>query len=338
MASPLRRSCRAFTLIEVMIALVLCLALIAAVYLSISMYLRYSTAGRARIERNQLVRALFSQFTADINSVVFKTPDKGADSTGPALGSGGSSGAVGKSSLTDASGASVGSTSTTGGSQTGSSSSTSGGSFGGTSDFSTIGTPQSKLLTGGNKVAAGKASNTGIVGSSDSLTLAISRPLRDESYTAFGGGTTIADRTSDLLAVTYLQAGSDTTALAVAVTAANSSAREMAKGLVRVSVDGLMSQYAQSAVDSETLADEAEIIAKEIGSVQFRYYDGLEWANVWDSSVKGQLPQAIEITLTVEEEVQKTAADIGEPPPIVYTYRHVVAVPLRQPYAGLTSF
>jgi hypothetical protein len=35
--------------------------------------------------------------------------------------------------------------------------------------------------------------------------------------------------------------------------------------------------------------------------LNFRYYDGEEWVDDWDSKAKGELPKAIEVVLLVED-------------------------------------
>jgi len=42
-------------------------------------------------------------------------------------------------------------------------------------------------------------------------------------------------------------------------------------------------------------------LAEGIEGLNFRYYDGEEWADDWDSKAKGGLPKAIEVVLLVED-------------------------------------
>jgi general secretion pathway protein J len=49
-------------------------------------------------------------------------------------------------------------------------------------------------------------------------------------------------------------------------------------------------------------------LAEEIDGLNFRYYDGEEWVDDWDSEEKGGLPKAIEVVLLVEDPSRKRIA------------------------------
>ena len=54
---------------------------------------------------------------------------------------------------------------------------------------------------------------------------------------------------------------------------------------------------AEDESNRETTLDESSILAKEVISLQFRYYDGYAWSEEWDSVTKERLPRAIEVTM-----------------------------------------
>lgn len=54
--------------------------------------------------------------------------------------------------------------------------------------------------------------------------------------------------------------------------------------------------------DAPTIAadqQDTEPLAPEVTELGFRYFDGTEWLDSWDSSESGELPVAVEITLTL---------------------------------------
>lgn len=63
-----------FTLLEVLIATVLSVLLMSAVYASINLYWKYSTSGRDEIERSQIARAVLRKIELDLRSIVFVKP------------------------------------------------------------------------------------------------------------------------------------------------------------------------------------------------------------------------------------------------------------------------
>ena len=74
-----------------------------------------------------------------------------------------------------------------------------------------------------------------------------------------------------------------------------------------------------------------KLLASEVKTLQFEYWDGTQWATSWDGTQTSPLdgvtpigpPQAIRITLGL---ALPTTGDNGEEAP-VKTYRHVVAIP-----------
>lgn len=61
---------QAFSLIEVLIALSLTVLLLSAVYAAVGLHLRFQTAGRAEVKKNQLLRALIRKMDEDFGSIV----------------------------------------------------------------------------------------------------------------------------------------------------------------------------------------------------------------------------------------------------------------------------
>jgi prepilin-type N-terminal cleavage/methylation domain-containing protein len=77
---------RAFSLIELIVALALSVVLISAIYSAISLHWRYETLGRERIDRAQVSLAILRRMSEDLGSVMFSVPaatetDEEAEST-----------------------------------------------------------------------------------------------------------------------------------------------------------------------------------------------------------------------------------------------------------------
>jgi len=82
-------------------------------------------------------------------------------------------------------------------------------------------------------------------------------------------------------------------------------------GLVRRVLDRAVTLYAATNTNAGSLQSVGEIIAPEIASIQFEYYDGIEWLYEWDSEQSGGLPMAVRITIMMVPKDAATAADAG---------------------------
>jgi type II secretory pathway pseudopilin PulG len=307
---PRRRG--AFTLVELLAALGISLLLIAAVTASLDIYLRVTTTGQVAIERQQVTRALFDLMTRDVSSLVFRpatTTEAAAEDTGTESSTDSTSG-VGMSGA----GASAEAETTA----------------------ITVQDPESAYAT----------TSLGLVGDAQSLLLHVSRPLEDLSYAAPQGATSLTARTSDLLSVSYFLAEPGAEGLAGAVADRHSrgisdptervlAARGPA-GLARLEGDRMAMANADEELDTAALAEAARVIAPEIATLTFRYFDGQEWVETWDSTAMERLPQAIEVTLGYRDAAGETGAPRGLSGvvPIGQTVRHVIFVPLCDPAAA----
>ncbi len=284
-----------FTLIEVLVALGLTVVLLAAVYASINISYQLSTAGREQMEQAQLVRALFQTIESDIRSVVFVVQED-VTQTDEAAAEEDVEVVVESLSTDDA-------------------------------------------FTNGS---------SGVFGDSQSLVLHISRPTR-----VVGQSVDSLTSRSDLAAVNYFLAVRGNSGLAGQVAQAayegsllNAPRAGTVTGLTRLEGDRLLVQHASETGDMETLATHARILAPEVASLSFAYWDGLEWSDTWDTIVNGRPPAAIAITLGIDTSERdadgvgtqslsdriRTTSDVNDVTPT--TYRHVVALPLAEPFVG----
>jgi hypothetical protein len=98
-------------------------------------------------------------------------------------------------------------------------------------------------------------------------------------------------------------------------------------GLARLEGDHLAVGY--SMMQSGSIASQARVIAPEVMSIAFRYFDGTQWQTTWDAALLQILPVAIECTITVRPPDETLATS----PPTAATaqvqprvYRQVIAV------------
>lgn len=174
--------------------------------------------------------------------------------------------------------------------------------------------------------------NAGLVGDATNLVLSVSLPQSHANYAAFDDEAALGLRTSDLRSVTYLLAGEGLGDLQEAVaerfTATAEGGDSTVIGLARLEGDRLTLQQADMATDVDLLADQARLLAPEIKSLLFEYFDGYEWQEEWDSSLYGSLPIAVRITIGFPSDDQTTTeTDAGEP----IVYRLTVLIPRSTP-------
>ncbi|HEV7998314.1 MAG TPA: type II secretion system protein GspJ [Planctomycetaceae bacterium] len=106
--------------------------------------------------------------------------------------------------------------------------------------------------------------------------------------------------------------------------------KAMTSGLARLEGDRTAIGYAMET--SSTSSMSARILAPEVQSVAFRYFDGTNWVQSWSGATAQALPTAVEIVITVnganDPYGARTQADRERPP---RTYRHVVAITSTAP-------
>jgi hypothetical protein len=108
--------------------------------------------------------------------------------------------------------------------------------------------------------------------------------------------------------------------------------------LARSEVDRLTGSFDEPAESESSLAEAAEFLAPEINSLSFRYFDGIDWQDEWDSLERGAIPTAIEIVIGFappdpEDALQQTASDA-----IPSSYRFVVALLVAEEVISESDF
>ena len=308
-----------YTLLELMIAVGLSAILMASLYKAMDIYLSLQLDSHEEISRQQVARAVLRQLTRDIQSVVFTKQEalpeeEETDILGLGLSGGGTSGLSGD-----------GMSGLNGSGSSGSSSSTSeldGNSYGtSTIDPETVSTTYT----------------SGLVGTSSDLQLFISRPDRNLAYVSAQELTSPEQRTGDLLLVRYLLASKLGSGLGSMIADREAPGNTDGPiGLARVEGDlyGL-STAVETAEDMPQLSA-AKLIAREVSSVTFRYFDGGQWLEEWDSTARNELPKAIEIVITLrDEQPTESLLSSDEPTPYAFpetTHRMVVPLPTAEPF------
>ncbi len=174
----------------------------------------------------------------------------------------------------------------------------------------------------------------GIVGTADQLQLDISQPAREDFVPPESNSpsaTTLPVR-SDNVRVTW-------GLVSPASAEADDSGRRsltVNPALARQIMDRLRGvvEVEEDTQNQVAFAD-ASILAREVVSLQFRYFDGYAWVEEWDSVTMERLPRAIEVTLGFIKPDDKPAGSLNLPGQVtVISIKHVILVPASSPVSG----
>jgi len=176
--------------------------------------------------------------------------------------------------------------------------------------------------------------NIGVYGDAQSLVLHTSRPARQALFVSQTDSS--SEIQSDLLSISYFLANAGSEGLAGVV---GDRFRESVgqgndtQGLARLEGDRLSMSNADESGDLEQLAEQSQLLAPEIGSLQFQYFDGTDWLEVWDSIEYGTVPQAVKVTIGFRSDEVEGGLNIINEKINGYdnTYSMVIALPLALP-------
>jgi hypothetical protein len=281
----------------VLLASAIGVLLMAALYVAMDVQLKHVQAGRDVVEQSLLTRALLTRMGNDISSSLGPVaPNRSSSSTNSSA----TTGTTGSTSTTGST-ASTGSTSTSG--------TTSGaGSSSGTSSSSSS-----------NSSSTGPVQfNLGVQGDANRLTIYVSRVPREISWTndatANSNGQPLV---SDLRRITYWLAGGTSDSA----------------GLARQEVKVATSDDALNSMPPDIPDELSFVVAEEIKSLEFQYFDGSTWQSSWDGTTPGSDGKTpIGPPLAIQIKVGVAARNAG--PDNLKYYRHVVAIPTAN---GATS-
>jgi type II secretory pathway pseudopilin PulG len=162
-----------------------------------------------------------------------------------------------------------------------------------------------------------------LVGSSNTIALDISRMPRMDQYNS-----TEANQTqSDIKTLSYFFSPS-----APSNSGSHNSIRlkgDNNGGLYRREVDRAVAAFNQDSGQVSTPDESSELLATEVSQIRFRYFDGEQWLNEWDSTELGGFPPAIEVVIAVDPRrsnpTGRPATHISDN--IIVEYRTVVHLP-----------
>lgn len=284
-----------FTLLELMLALGLTTVILLVVGMAINLHLRSFDSRRKDLEQSQLAREILNIIANDIRSVVqdyeqdLSTLDQlvaqQAENAAAALGGGSASGTSGL----DSGGAAEDS------------------EFAGESSGDLIMEESTNTVDLASSVFF--PTKLGIYGNQFELQVDVSRLPRFDEYQRMMAADpfdTIVDIPSDVKTVTYSVINSS---MATSVASVESVAADIStstdpdivgRGLVRRQLDRAVAQYSLNNGLLTAADSTGDVVAAEVVSIEFQYFDGIEWRTEWDSEVEEGLPMAIEIVLLMQ--------------------------------------
>jgi prepilin-type N-terminal cleavage/methylation domain-containing protein len=322
---------RGFTLLEVILALALSLIVIAAVGVSVHLYLRLFDSGRTDVEEAQLARAVLRRMADDIRGAVAHNAVDASQLVPQTSGTSSSSSSAGGANTSGGAGSSTTGGATTDVADSGNTADT--GEMSESSDSATAAIDDSTDLS-----STGPQTVPGLYGNSTQLQIDVSRLPRLDQYvlanqqntvdTMAGADTAAMDHISDVKNVAYYVMGS-TSSLGLGA----GTGMQTGFGLVRRDMDRASALYASQSMEAGNLDSASEVVAPEIEAVQFAYFDGQNqiWLNSWDSSQYGGLPLAVQITIAITRPPRR-----GGEVPLPGVYSVLVNIPSAS-IAGSTA-
>lgn len=289
----------AFTLMELMLALSLVVVATALIGSLMQMYARNFATRGEDIRRIQLARSILNMIAEDLRSVV-TVQQYDASVLQQQMGS-----AAGGGSAAGAAGAGGGSAS---GGGLGAGPATSAGSTG-------SGSAGSEAAKADPSAAQSLVREPGLYGSQYELTLDVSRlPRPDEYFPPQGSmiSPTLTDVPGDIKNVSYFVQSPNAMGVQDSLDAFNDATAVtsgMRSGLVRRQLDRAILAYAEEMADSTRLMRTGELIAPEVVSLEFAYFDGVQWTYTWDSSTQS-LPWLIQVSLGIQSASGEAKAEL----------------------------
>lgn len=279
--APRGRLHRGMTLLELMLALTLSAFVLMAISMAIDLHLRVLQDRRDYVESIQLARAVLTIIANDLRATIQQnTTDFSA------LASMASAAAIIAPAMEQAEAAADGAD----------------------TDAAAGGTPGSATSAGGGEGAASSttvniaASSTvptvpGLYGNQYELQLDVSRLPRVDEFqrmTANVREAALQDIPSDVKTVAYYCADARSLTSSGVM---NRRTGQFESGLVRRVMDRAVTLHASQYGNMQGLQQAAEVIAPEITSIEFQYFDGTQWLYEWDSAEQQGLPVAVKITV-----------------------------------------
>lgn len=353
MAAKQKSTCRpGLTLLELLLALSLSIVVLMAIGMAINLHYRMFDVRRTNVEEAQLARAVLRHIADDLRCAVQYTPPdlEGLDTVSGNAVSAAANSAFGETGDEGGAGGQ-------GSSGTGSTGSQSGqGGTSGSGQFATnpSSTASAQLLSQAATTTvdptatdAASTSVVGLYGTATELRFDISRLPRVDEYQSLmtpESGVGVVDIPSDIKTITYFLAEGDApTGAAFAGSGSTlDTTSSGGSGLMRGQLDRAVASWAEMNGGSSSAYETAELLAEEVTSLTFSYFDGEAWSEEWDSATMGGLPIAVEIFITIQptqpvSEDEISASSAAEQVPTEQTYRLVVHLPAARPGANMAE-
>ena len=316
---------KAFTIIEILIALVLMTVVLYLTGLAIDTHLRLMESSRTEVEESQLGRALLEKVARDIRSVTVAKKEENL--------------AVDTSIF-----ASMFDSSLLGGADTsallGDESSTGSESTETTNEITDI-PPEEGTVVG---------SMPGIYGSVNWIQIDTGRLPRGETFKTqwvLAEGTSLGDRVSPTKTALYyigddtgMMSEEDSTEERLSGSLGQSYDRFAVKyGLYRRLLDRYVTEYATENELEAKYETYDEALAPEVESIEFYYYDteNEEWIDYWDMDEMGSLPGAVRVILEIRKKARQQSAMrgiFGSPRQEINTLVFSTVVPMPLSYVA----
>jgi hypothetical protein len=142
----------------------------------------------------------------------------------------------------------------------------------------------------------------------------VSKPGHEEQALRASLGGNVQFRTSDMATIAYFVTGTATGAFQQTATG---------HGLARMEGDRLALANADAQSSTALMASCTQIVAPEVISIQFLYFDGFRWRSDWDSSVMVGMPKAVDVKI----QLSPMPGHSGTPD----MYNLTIAIPLSKP-------
>jgi len=165
-----------------------------------------------------------------------------------------------------------------------------------------------------------------LIGNSNSIALDISRMPRMDQYNSTNGNQT----QSDIKTLSYFFSSSapsnDGDGNSIRLKGDNNG------GLYRREVDRAVAAFNQDDGLVTSPDDSSELLATEVSEIRFRYFDGEQWLNEWDTTENGGFPPAIEVVIVVAPRLSnpngRQSRDANDN--VISEYRTVVHLPAAE--------
>lgn len=325
------RTTSGFTLLELLLALAMSVVLFGVLFTALDLYWRFSLTGQEEVTRSQIARSVFNRMSSDIRSTIYRakpkvSPNDTSTSTDSSDSTSDNGNSTSGNSVTNNTGTGTAST----GQRTGQNQNTSGTGNSGSNSSGSSGSPTTTPTEPMMLSDAYSGQALGVFGDETSLVMHVVKPDRLARGTADVTGSQYT--ASDIKAVGYyLGDSSGSLATMFGLSTGGSP------GLTRVSADRLSLSLAGANVDLVTAATKPELLAPEIESISFSYFDGVEWLSGWDSEVEGRLPNAIGVSITFRAPSGSDTAFISRSASsMTDSFRIVVTLPTSNPFEGFT--